>query len=242
MKLSIIIPALRFNKQIENQIQHIYAVLSNEFSYEIIIPFPNNYTLNKLKKFKYVHYINQKGNGIYDAMNSAIALSKSDYLYFIGDDDMIVTNFLDVFLSGCSKQADLILGNVFFGNSVIYKNNPSKFSLFFKNWCHQGVIYKSTFFTKYLRKYPLKYKFLSDYYGNMVLINKRPKIFNTNVCIAWYSNRGVSSKNIDQSFKKDLAKNIKTYFGIIYFILFLFKRMLRSVLSKEVADTIRFRF
>lgn len=147
-------------------------------------------------------FISELDNGIYDAMNKGIQMSKGDWLYFLGADDKLYDNEV---LYKVTKQITLKVPNIISGE-IIYEENDMPFiynkkkknkepfwdfSMWIRNGLHhQGTFYKKSLFDN--NSYNVKYKFLADYDFNLKMYNAGEKCLKINVIIAKCSGKGVS--------------------------------------------------
>ena len=230
-KLSIIIPTLGKKDSLNTTLSSITTSLDKDLEYEIIIVSKGQISLLK-NTGDFIKTLNFQEDGIYKAMNFGIDQSCGEYLFFCGDDDIIFPMFKNLFLNGYKKNADLIIGNVFFGKNKIYKNSRYKFSILFKNICHQCIIYNKNFFVREVSSFTDMYHVQADHYANILCLAKNPKIYKKNICVAWYSNDGFSTKNLDNQFKKDFEKNIKIHFGTKYFLILYIKNFFLKILRR----------
>ena len=100
-KFSIIIPTLNASKTLEKALDSI--VTQSYKSYQIIIVDGDSAdcTCEIVKQYQQkcseISLIIDKDKGIYDAMNKGIALSTSEWLYFMGaDDELFDENVLKI--------------------------------------------------------------------------------------------------------------------------------------------------
>ena len=94
MLISIITPTFNSEKTLDKCIDSV--IKQNFDNYEHLIidniskdnseKIVKNYNNNKIK------FLSEKDNGIYDAMNKGIKISKGDYLLFLNSDDKIIDN------------------------------------------------------------------------------------------------------------------------------------------------------
>ncbi|MEJ7678571.1 MAG: glycosyltransferase [Segetibacter sp.] len=93
-------------------------------------------------QFPFIHYLSEKDNGIYYAMNKGISRSKGDWLYFLGSDDRLVNNEI---LSKIFTNQRFVNNNVIYGkvNSNRWNGNyGKKFEIetfYQENICHQAI-------------------------------------------------------------------------------------------------------
>lgn len=100
--------------------------------------------------------------GVYDAMNKGIARSRSEWVYFLGADDVLHDSRVlgDVGQRLAARDADIVYGD------VIEKGSGARYGgeftldrlLFQENLCHQAVFYRRSLFERlggYSARYPI---------------------------------------------------------------------------------------
>ena len=230
MSLSIILPIFKLEKSHLSLLNYYLDVTQNFDVVFILIV--KNYSLdfNLSSYHKRIKLIVENDNGIYDAMNIGVENTKCKYLYFLGDDDLLMPNFSSIFNCIGNKSYDIILFNVLYGDNNIFKNKPSKLNLLMKNFVHQGIIYRRNFFLKHLNKYELKYKIFADYHANLVLFSKTSNILYVDKTLCRYNDTGISSRSSDEVFLNDYPLIIKNNYSAFLYCLALLKKYLRFLL------------
>jgi len=182
--------------------------------------------------------------GIYDAMNKGIEMSKGDWLYFLGCDDRLLgkDTLKSIFAKNIQKQTSLIIGKVQYDYSLedsmlIKKNggvfNPSwSFKIWIKNAVHhQGVFYRRDVFK--LKQYSLEYKILSDYDFNLALYKQGVSVLLMDQIVAVSKTIGISKKYHWSLYMEeiDLKSNQSSIiFRPIFYALGFFKYLLKRVI------------
>lgn len=189
-------------------------------------------------------YKSEKDAGIYDAMNKGIALSKGDWLYFLGAEDIFFNkNILeDVFKTRELNKINLISGKTSYRgviNPFVYSKNkliknPSwSFLMWGRNGLHhQGTFYKSALFTEV--NYPLEYKTLSDYWFNLFLYKKKEKCVLIDKTIAICTSDGVSKSGNWNLYQEEikLKTNLSSkFFSLFFYIIASIKFISRKIVN-----------
>ncbi len=131
-----------------------------------------------------IRIYSEKDNGIYDAMNKAIAKAKGNYLYFLGSDDYFYDDdvFATVHKSLKQDSTDVIYGDVFSPRfEGRYDGAFDIDKLFVKNICHQAIFLHKSVFEK-IGDFDLRYSAHADYLHN----------------IKWFLHRSISHRYIDR--------------------------------------------
>lgn len=204
----------------------------------------NDGTKNFLEKpLKYnTRYLCEKDNGIYDAMNKGIKLSRGEYILFLNSGDELNKDFIktfDLILLDIDKKVDLICWNV-----VQKFENKNKFSIIKPNFRkvfihHQGTLINSNLHFEYM--YDLTFKYASDFnFFKKIFKQKKISFTYLNKNLTTFYLGGVSnSKNtlLDRHIERLLIlnqeKKINIYSLIKYWVLFLFKTFIIKLFGYE---------
>ncbi|WP_052158152.1 glycosyltransferase family 2 protein [Lacinutrix jangbogonensis] len=173
------------------------------------------------KQFDNVFVYSEKDKGVYDAMNKGIDLSKGDFLYFMGSDDVFYNNtVLANMLTKGNVLFDFIYGSVEFKKSKRIHSGESSFNKLV--WeqisiCHQAIFYsRETFDT--IGYYNLKYFIHADYDFNIRCFkNKAIKIKYVDSIVAIFNEAGLSGLNSNaDAFHTELtAFNVNQKYNIL---------------------------
>ena len=199
--------------------------------------------LNNLEKPFF--YQSRVDKGIYDAMNKGVSLSKGDWFYFLGVDDVFYNDtILDEFAKHSSiGNESIIAGKIMYEGDTkpfIHSKNKMVKDIFWSHsmWIrnglhHQGTFYKRELFAK--RKYSLKFNTLSDYWFNLCLFKQKKKCKIIDLIIAKCNSDGVSKSGNWSIYKEeinlkvDLSSSIlKPFFYIIASLKFLSRKIVND--------------
>lgn len=232
LDLSIILPALTADAQYERCICALRAVLAGRIPYEIISVVRDLETFAHLESSD-LHIVTEVGQGVYGAMNTGLDQAKGTYVYFIGQDDIFLPEAVDALTRGLQNHPDLILANVFWGRGRIHRNHPWPHWLIWRNWCHQGIVYRRELLREVGIHFPESFKTQADHYVNIVLTaGHRATIMKHHGCIAWYSASGLSSKIADTAFRARFPSLVREYFGFPYFATVVLRFSLMNIIRR----------
>jgi glycosyltransferase involved in cell wall biosynthesis len=232
LDLSIILPALVANLEYLRCIYALRAALSGRILYEIISVVKEVESFADLESPD-LRILPEDTPGIYAAMNTGLNHARGKYVYFIGQDDILLPEAVEAVKRGLWKQADVILANVFWGKGRMYKNSSSPRSLIWRNWCHQGIMYRRELLRKAAIHFPEVFITQADHYVNIVLTaGYRATILKHDSYIAWYSASGVSTKIVDNAFRIQFPSLIHEYFGFLPFVTVVLRRTLVAIARK----------
>lgn len=173
---SIVIATFNSEKYISRCIDSI--VKQNKQLYELIIidGKSTDRTLNIVKQYdKYVDIcISESDRGIYDAWNKALKFVTTDWIMFMGSDDIMVENALDEYKLFIEKnniestQIDLITSKIILFNeknsNIKEFGNEFKWNEFIKKMtiAHPGALHSRNFIDKN-GSFNIKYRIVGDY-------------------------------------------------------------------------------
>ena len=227
--VSIILPVILPDDEFARCIYSIRSALVSRVTFEIICVARDADAFLGFVDID-IFFLRECKPGIYGAMNQGIDNARGRYLYFIGQDDILLPAAAEAILNGIKKDADLILANVFYGTKWIYKNYPSKHFLVWKNWCHQGVIYNRERFVHVVGSYPVQFKVQADHYANIVFSSTASvKIIKYNRCISWYSLGGFSSRTVDGDFRLIFPRLVRERIGMVDYCMVITRRLLLKI-------------
>jgi glycosyltransferase involved in cell wall biosynthesis len=217
--ISIILVCLNAGKTIELTILSIINLDYPSIEFIIIDGESNDGTRSIIDRYKsYIdRVIIEKDNGVYDAMNKGTKIAKGEFLYFVGSDDIVVNSWHNL-IGKLKFRNTIYYGNVYFPvTNQIYLGKVNFFRLLTINICQQAIFYPRAVFEKY--QYSCNYPVQSDYHLNL-LINSDPdfKFKYIDLLIAVFSEKGISTMNIDRNFVRDHLMIIKKHYPFFIYI------------------------
>ena len=168
---SIIISTLNAEESIDSTLESLKKLNNKNFELIIIDCKSSDKTIEKVKSFSFdkLKIVSEIDNGIYDAWNKGILLSKGDWIIFLGSGDIIKSFALDEYAKIISenKNIDYIIAKAILFNKhsdlkVIGRNwNWSDFSISMRI-CHVGSAHSKNMFIE-KGMFDEKYKIAGDY-------------------------------------------------------------------------------
>ena len=238
MKFSIIIATFNAQKTLSKTLD---STLSQTFEdYEVIIDDNKSTdgTVELVKKYETkfrgkLKFLSEVDEGLYDAMNKGIDMSKGDWLYFLGSDDFFYNDEVLSSISDIvgSDKFDVVYGNVQLGKTKnTFDGKFSKYKLMLRNMCHQSIFYNRSVFDR-LGKFDTNYKTAADYVFNMMWFNDKSMRFKyINTVIAVYDVNGFSSINRDTKFWTEKTAIMRRYFSPGFLILWHIRNTIRRII------------
>ena len=222
MQCSVIIPTFR-----DNRIAAALASLSiqKNIQLEVIVVDganePEAFQLLPAYSFP-VHFIHEKDNGVYDAMNKGIAVAKGEWIYLLGSDDVLANENALAHLMARGTNADVVFGNV--ENTNLSHQATTKLhrpsfpkGMIWKHTLHQqGVIYKRSLFQE--RAFNTDYKILGDYEFHFHLKNKNIKVEYVNETVALCDANGLSKRYVWKLYAEEIRLK-KEYLNTLEWLL-----------------------
>ncbi|EOR93983.1 glycosyl transferase, family 2 [Arcticibacter svalbardensis MN12-7] len=208
--ISIIIPTYNSETSIKECLLSVLNQSVDNYEILIIDNVSSDETIRIASDFNdnKINIVSQKDKGVYDAMNTGIQLSKGEWLYFLGSDDILKDNDVLYDINNYIKLSDsnFIYGNAYFKNSgYIYGEESSIERLLIEgNICHQAIFYHYSIFSL-VGLYNLKYPIWADWDFNIKCFKfSAIKTEYVNRIIAVYNDYKGISRDDDEVFKKQL--------------------------------------
>ena len=230
IKYSVIVVSLNTKKSF---LKTLNSIKKQKFeNYEVIIVDgeSSDGTIELIKDIKdnKFQYIIEKDNGIYDAMNKGIELSKGEWIIFLNSGDEFYSQDIlkQVSLKEIQKYdvlfADTVIDNGYFKYKIEAKNFEN--GTFLMPFCHQSTFVKRELIDKI--KFDLKYEISSDFDFFMKCFRKNKQFFNLNMIISKTLSGGFSDKNRNKVFDENLKIIKENQYSSILLIKILKKKMI----------------
>ena len=167
--VSIITPVFNNVKDIEACLMSVANQSYVEKEHWIIDGGSTDGTLEIIKQYANKHdhikWISEKDQGVYEAMNKGIDLASGKWLYFIGSDDRMITNYIfeEIFDNSDLLKIDILYGKIKLKENGLIMGKPMNIDdLKRTNTHHQATFFRKSVFDK-LGYYDLKYKACADW-------------------------------------------------------------------------------
>ena len=211
---------------IESVLTQIKKFKDNKIQYLIVDGSSTDDTIDIISRYDGLTYLSEPDNGIYDAMNKGVNLSKGDWIYFINAGDYLKNIPLD--LLDNDKCSDLIVGNVENENGLVIPCWNK--GIIVKNTIpHQGAFYRRSCF----ELYNLEYKIFADYCHNIKLWKNKAKCRIININIAFHSENGISNSAESAT---ELYKLLISEFGWYSAILTYCRFKINGIINKIIHE------
>lgn len=230
-KLTIITVCYNSENYIEETIKSVINQEYKNIEYIIIDGKSTDSTLDIIKNYcklnKFIKYLSEEDNGIYDAMNKGIKLATGEYIFFLNSGDRLFDNKVlsDVSIM-TEKNIDILYGNVV--KTLNSKYEVVKYSPLYhlkmiigRTICHQAMFVRRKNFIKY-GNFDNNFKLASDFDFILRILKKNGRFKYIDRNIAYYDLSGISSKVENKSvlyneYRNSISKNMgKIYCYILY--------------------------
>ena len=193
--ISIITVVYNDQSKLEKTILSVLQQQKDLFEYWIIDGGSTDGTVDVIKRYndQLAGWISESDGGIYEAMNKGINMSKGEWVYFLGSNDVLEPNILSRLSSYLSHDIMVVYGDVYIGDKK--SQYPSAFSLrtILQNTVHhQGAFYNRKLFQTF--RYDTKLRILSDYELNIYVYIKKMPYKRFPFAVASCSEGGVSGE------------------------------------------------
>lgn len=225
MQLSFIIPALARNHELDRCIAAIQSAITSHELYEIIVICPPDSVMDIEAGFPMARVVIETRKSIYGAMNDGIRVAKGEFLYFLGQDDIVLSGFEKLIQE---LKDDVTVFDVFWGNKGVYRNFPNRYLLLVRNICHQGVVYRKSLFYSH-GVFCTRFRVQADHFMNIKLFWSKPEapsISYRKQVFSHYSANGFSTTEKDRVFHELYPLILRHYVGRLAASLLIARRFL----------------
>ena len=180
-----------------------------------------------------IHIVDQDARGVYHAYNRGLDDVRTPYVMVMGCDDMLLPG-LDPVIDSIAGQArpHIVAASALMQGIGIVRPSRFRWGLIFRNWCQQGLLYRSDIFA--IRRFDCKYPMQADHKLNMELVSDpRTTIQYRDDVICHFSSGGLSQTVHDWVFREDMPGMVRTYYGSFFWIVALSKRRLADLFKSR---------
>ena len=228
-KLSVITVTYNAEKTLERTLKSVQKQLYSYIEHIVVDGKSKDGTISLIQKYKNprLKWISEPDNGLYDAMNKAVAMASGDYLCFLNaGDTFFASDTVEKIFNSISetKSPDIIYGETAIVDNegeflhMRRLNAPESLSwTSFKQGmlvCHQAFIVKRSLF----EPYDLQYRFSSDFDWVIRMMKKSKSFHNTHLTLINYLNEGMTTNNRKASLKERYRIMAKYYGQISTFL------------------------
>ena len=237
-RISVITVTYNCKKELEKTVLSIRSQNYSDFEYIIIDGKSTDGTLDIIKANSDIisYWTSEKDNGIYDAMNKGIGVSKGQYIIFMNAGDTFF-NEETLLKIPFEKYPN---ADIFYGETVITASDGTVLGLRRKklpsnlNWkhfkkgmvvCHQSIFVNR----RIVSLYNLNYTYSADIDWVLMVLKASEQTVFTNTIISRFAEGGFSSRNKKNSWSDRfiiLKRNFGLWQCILSHIVFIFENLL----------------
>ncbi len=220
---SIIIPCYNPGAKLRATIESILAQGSEGFAFELIVVDGGSRDTESLAALaEYLSYpgvtgVSEPDQGVYDAMNKGVRISRGEYINVQGAGDLLLPGALAM-VAGAVKSKiapDIVYGNVHLKESGQTAGGVFGISDFRRkrNVSHQAMFFRRGIFDTF-GLYDLRYPIRADNVLNMRLWadEKIVKLY-LDETLAAFEEGGLSSTRVDAAFERDFGGLVRELYG-----------------------------
>ena len=241
INFTIITSTLNCFNELQKTIKSISKIDRKDFEYIVIDGNSSDQTKDLIINSKLItRYLIEKDNGIYDAWNKGLKLSRGNWIMFLGAGDIIFPNLLDNYNFFLDKKSgtnfDFIHCNILLGNKTINSFWTWKIFKKYMNIPHCGGIHNKNYFIEY-GEFDDEFQIAGDY---EILLRKKKelnvgKINSTGIIMA---EDGISQNNwraVAECHKAQI-KNLESYKfqACLNFTIAYIKIMLKNIFNEFI--------
>lgn len=200
---------------LEQALRSVLAQTYQPLEYVVFDGVSEDGTLDLLRRYddRIAYWCSQADDGIYDAMNRAVALARGDWLLFLGADDQLRPGF-SAAAAQCREPDTLYYGDVFMPQRGRRYDGPfTAAKLARRNICQQAIFYPRAVFAH--DRFDTRYPVLADWVLNMhCQHDARFRFQYLPEVIAEFNDRtGVSALRVDDAFLRDYLGLLRANFS-----------------------------
>ena len=206
-KISVITVVYNGEKYLEHTIQSVINQTYKNLEYIIIDGGSTDGTIDIIKKYedKIDYWVNEKDDGIYDAMNKGINKANGEWINFMnsGDSFFNIHTLDNVFKNDSFNNVDILYGDVQVEYGYFKKINKSKtINNIWKGmiFSHQSCFIKSSYHKT--NKYTHEYSIAADFNFFYKAFLDKKTFFKLNNIVSIVLNYGVSDRYQTETIKQ----------------------------------------
>lgn len=145
MTITVIIPTYNVGREIADCLNSLQAVAGEHLGRSILVHIQDgNSTDDTLVHARGcgipgLRLVSEADSGVYSAMNRAVALSETEWVYFLGADDRLAPGFLRA-TESLERSDTIYYANVTMkSDGRVYDGKFSRLKLVYRNICHQAL-------------------------------------------------------------------------------------------------------
>lgn len=194
-KFTIITISYNSAEFIEDTIVSVLSQTYKNFEYIIIDGDSNDGTLEIIKKYHdKLNFLSEMDNGIYDAFNKGINISKGEYICFLNAGDLYEDNYLEIIANEIGNY-EVVSSNIMLLDSSkrILRPNYPKCNFGRQPFLHPALVVRRSIFQK-IGYFNLQFKVFGDFEWMIRLTKNNFTYKYLNISKVYFDTSGKSSK------------------------------------------------
>mgnify|MGYP000180443366 CR=1 FL=1 len=232
-KVTIVIATFNAERTLKNALESIINQSFQDWECIIVDGSSQDNTINIIKTYtkrdNRIRYASEPDKGVYDAFNKGWKMSKGEWIYYLGCDDILTQNGLEILINN-SENTDIVYGD------IIYKSKSKEkpqISLSIDKLkgnmiCHQALIMKRSVIAE-LGGFDLQYKISADFDLFQNALSQKKIIKYVSTYVAYFNTTGISNRGVE-ILKEAFIIRKKYHTNSKYMILYLY---LKSWLKRK---------
>lgn len=194
LKVSIIIATFNSERTLRNALESVACQTFQDWECLVVDGASEDKTINIVKEYIKkdcrFRYVSEPDRGVYDAFNKGWKLAKGEWIYYLGDDDVLTKNGLADLLKFESGSIDVLSGHCYvkkIDGTIKHSYSKGMFG------CHQGKIMRRSLLERF-DGFDMQYKILADADLMLRLENFNVPVKVVNTFVAYFSMDGMSQE------------------------------------------------
>jgi len=209
--ISVITVVRNGEKYLEQAIRSVIEQPYPSIEYIIIDGGSSDGTMDIIRRYEEQidYWLSEPDQGIYEAMNKGWSISRGDYVYYLGSDDVLLSLPISVLSEAYRNDVDIVFGDVRLNNGRHFRSRYG-FQLLLNNTLHhQGLFLKRSLFDS--SPFQEVYKVFSDFDLNQRLFKQRKRALPAHETVAMFR----LTRPSDQFSRAEFFQIVRSNFGIV---------------------------
>jgi hypothetical protein len=223
------VPALHVDAELRRCLDSVRLALPDAADCEIVLVVPARLVERARACFPHACVLAESRPSVYAAMNDGVAASTGRYLYFLGQDDVLLPVAAEALQMLAAQRPYVLFADVYWGADGLRRGRTSRWRVLFMNVCQQGIVYSREAVLAngpYLRRLRVQ----ADHLLNIRALwnpEARGRVAYLPRPLAWYAATGLSFRTRDAVFHRVHPAIIGRYLGPVAACLWRLYRRLR---------------
>jgi glycosyltransferase involved in cell wall biosynthesis len=208
--ISIVTVVFNGEKHLAQTIDSVLRQTSHCVEYIVVDGGSSDGTVDILRRYEgqIGYWVSEPDTGIYNAMNKGWELSRGEYIYYLGADDVLLSLPIPSLRRACDAGIEIVYGDVHLSDGRTFKSRYGWELLFNNTLHHQGLFLKRTICPR--SPFDEHYRVFSDFDLNQRLYARKAHALFVKGPIARFSVDGVSN---DRASSREFFQVIGNNFG-----------------------------